>query len=228
MLHYTIITLFYLLIISFASSIPTPLPSKVHGLTTTLIPPLSPRSPFYSQILSVNNIEPTQTNITLNQTHFQKWILTKKPISQNDYSTVPYDKNTNFNIMELYIGKPAQLVYGLFDTGSDIIWLQCEGRVGQLGKIVTYYNQSKSSSYKVINCNDKINCQTKRGDMGCRKDDPSNNCIFEAGYLGGQSAKGVMSSDVTTLKPLWTEYQDFVFGCSNDNPIELPGIVELV
>ncbi|KAK9750677.1 hypothetical protein RND81_02G213100 [Saponaria officinalis] len=128
-------------------------------------------------------------------------------------------------MMELYIGKPAQLVYGIFDTGSDIIWLQCEGRVGQLGTVVTYYNQSKSSSYKVINCKDKINCQTKRGDMGCRRDDPSNNCNFEAEYISGQIAKGVMSSDVTTLKPLWEEYQDFVFGCSNDNAIELPGII---
>ncbi|KAK9750674.1 hypothetical protein RND81_02G212900, partial [Saponaria officinalis] len=196
--------------------------SKVRGLTTTLIPPLSPRSPFYSQILSANNIGPTQTNITLNQTHLEKWTQTKKPISRNDYSSVPYDRHTNFNAMELYIGKPAQLVYGIFDTGSDIIWLECEGAVEQVG---TYYKQSKSSTYKVINCKDQINCQTKRGDMGCSKDDPSNNCNFKAEYISGQFAKGVMSSDVTTLKPFWEEYQDFVFGCSIDNDMTYPGIV---
>ncbi|XP_074300869.1 aspartic proteinase CDR1-like [Silene latifolia] len=198
--------------------------SRGDGFTASLIPPISPRSPFYSQILAANKIPITLTNITLNRTHYQKWVQTKRTISKNDYDDVVYKKDAYYFVTELYIGDPVQLVYGIFDTGSDIVWVQCEGRAGK-GNLA-YYNQSKSSSYKVVDCKDSNRCQTNRGDLSCSTN-PSDNtsCIYSIGYLSGDYSKGVISSDIISLKPNWEVLQDFVFGCSNDNPLHHAGIL---
>ncbi|XP_074306605.1 protein ASPARTIC PROTEASE IN GUARD CELL 1-like [Silene latifolia] len=50
--------------------------------------------------------------------------------------------------MDLYIGDPVQLVYGIFDTGSDLVWVQCKNQA-EKGKLA-YYNQSASNSFYSI------------------------------------------------------------------------------
>lgn len=149
-----------------------------------------------------------------------KWLLTK--YSPDEFSEVYFQKDAGYHVMDMYMGDPAQLVYGIFDTGSDIVWIQCTRQTGQ--KKFPYYKYSKSDTYKNVQCDDKQKCNTDNTYiLGCKS--LPNNCEFKATYGDATSAFGVMATDIITFKPEWEIFHDFIFGCSLKNSNSMMGVI---
>ncbi|XP_074291737.1 aspartyl protease family protein 2-like [Silene latifolia] len=87
----------------------------------------------------------------------------------------------------MYLGTPLQSVYGTFDTGSELVWLQCEGN--PTGRSFPDFNQSESHTYMSIPCSDKDMCDpgTSVG-IYCG----TSSCAFETDYADNTHVDGVM------------------------------------
>ncbi|XP_021716662.1 probable aspartic protease At2g35615 [Chenopodium quinoa] len=204
-------TIFLVVSLASASS-----PSK--GLTAPLIPPTSPRSPFYTEILKANNISTTK-NVTLNRSQYMEWLITK--YTQNKQGEVSFQRDAGHHVVDMYLGNPEQRVYGIFDTSSDIVWIQCAKQAKQ--NEFVYYNYSESSTYKHVPCDD-VKCNTSYVNIiGCKGKLPP--CAFMATYENATVAYGPLATDVVTFKPESEIVQDFIFGCSVKNSPRMMGAI---
>uniref|UniRef100_A0A803L7V8 Peptidase A1 domain-containing protein n=1 Tax=Chenopodium quinoa TaxID=63459 RepID=A0A803L7V8_CHEQI len=111
-------------------------------------------------------------------------------------SEVYFQEDAGIHVMNMYMGVPQQLLYGIFDTGSAVTWFQCEKCASE----VKYpcFNKTKSFSYSTIRCDDKQKCNTKYGYIkGC--DELQSSCEFNLTYGDGSNAYGEMATEYTTF-----------------------------
>ncbi|XP_074306607.1 aspartic proteinase nepenthesin-2-like [Silene latifolia] len=126
--------------------------------------------------------------------------------------------------MVIFLGDPMQAVFGIFDTGSDLVWVQCNNLAGK--NKFPHFNQTNSSKYKAIDCRNKKQCKTSyTKDVQCSTIRGDNSCLYNIGYVDGTASRGVMASDIITMKPNMTVIPNFLFGCSIANPEDTPGII---
>ncbi|KAJ8433228.1 hypothetical protein Cgig2_023180 [Carnegiea gigantea] len=200
---------------------PNPEP-KPKGLSVPLIPPLHPRSPFYPQILEANNItisDITSQQIALNRTHYLKWLLNSE--STNAHEGIRWTKVRGHHIMDLVVGTNHQIVEGIFDTGSDVVWFQGEARAGKTRQ--PYFSQSESTTFKPINCGDTSKCMANPSITSCP--DPNQPCSFNIKYADGTFTRGSMATDVLNFLDTSEKWNDFIFGVSSNNSDEMGGII---
>ena len=163
------------------------------GFTVELIHPYSPKSPFYNANKTftgrLNKYYPNaiQSQVTaLNAQH----------------------------LMKVSIGTPPVDIYGIVDTGSDIVWTQCVPCDGCYKQINPMFDPRKSSTYS------DISCQSEQ----CRLIDPAtcspqNLCSYTCIYADASIAQGVLAKEKVTMISTsgQTVSLDIVFGCGHNN-----------
>ncbi|GAB2215349.1 hypothetical protein Droror1_Dr00019732 [Drosera rotundifolia] len=111
-------------------------------------------------------------------------------------------------LMDVSIGTPAIAYSTILDTGSDLIWTQCEPCNSCFQQSAPIFDPSKSSTYKNLSCSSYL-CQVLSGTY-CM-----NTCIYQYAYGGGAYTVGFLASDAITLGK--TVVPNVGFGCGVNN-----------
>ncbi|XP_004513307.1 aspartic proteinase CDR1-like [Cicer arietinum] len=146
--------------------------------------------------------------------HFYKSPLTKTP-----ESTLIPDKGEY--LMTYSVGTPPFKVYGIADTGSDIVWLQCKPCQQCYNQTSPMFDPSKSSSYQKIPC-EANTCQYVR-DTSCSEQD---SCQYTIEYGDRSRSQGDLSVETLTLESTIGHSVSFpktVIGCGTQNTVSFEG-----
>ncbi|KAM3209514.1 hypothetical protein ACQJBY_063908 [Aegilops geniculata] len=129
--------------------------------------------------------------------------------------TIPDIPGTSgYNISEFIVvvgfGTPSQPSALLFDTGSDLSWVQCQPCTGhcyqQNGPL---FDPTKSSTYDVVRCGTP-ECSVAGGMCN------GTTCLYQIGYGDGSSTTGALSQETLTFSSSRT-FSSFPFGCGTTN-----------
>ncbi|CAI8607487.1 unnamed protein product [Vicia faba] len=144
----------------------------------------------------------------------------KKSLNISPESTIVPD-NAEY-LMTYSVGTPPFKLYGIADTGSDIVWLQCEPCEECFNQTTPKFTPSKSSTYKNIPCSSNL-CHSVR-DSSC---DDKNNCEYSISYGDRSHSEGDLSIDTLTLESTTGQSVPFpntVIGCGTDNTVSFQGV----
>ncbi|KAI7729705.1 hypothetical protein M8C21_012383 [Ambrosia artemisiifolia] len=131
---------------------------------------------------------------------------------------------------KVQLGSPPKEYYVQFDTGSDILWVNCKDCKGcptssGLKIPVASYDHASSSTSSLISCSDKrcsvgIQC----GDADCS----NNQCTYKFDYGDGSATSGYYVSDLLRLEMMSDNTNSssnalatVMFGCSTSQSGEL-------
>ncbi|XP_019435243.1 PREDICTED: LOW QUALITY PROTEIN: aspartic proteinase CDR1-like, partial [Lupinus angustifolius] len=121
-------------------------------------------------------------------------------------------------LMSYSIGTPPVKILGIVDTGSDIIWLQCQPCHPCYNQTTPIFDPSKSTTYKTIPCTSN-KCKSVR-DTSCSSDGNQQSCQYRIGYGDGSRSQGDLSLDTLTLGSTNGSAVSFpktIVGCGNSN-----------
>ncbi|KAJ1412448.1 Xylanase inhibitor, N-terminal [Sesbania bispinosa] len=73
-------------------------------------------------------------------------------------------------LLKMSLGTPAIEVIGIADTGSDIIWTQCQLCVHCYNQTIPVFDPNHSSSFNVVPCTDSTSISLPNVVFGCSYD----------------------------------------------------------
>ncbi|KAE8777536.1 Aspartic proteinase nepenthesin-2 [Hordeum vulgare] len=129
--------------------------------------------------------------------------------------TIPDVPGTSgYNITEFIVvvgfGTPPQPSALLFDTGSDLSWVQCKPCTGHCyQQRDPLFDPTKSSTYNVVRCGTP-ECSVAGGMCN------GTTCLYTIGYGDGSSTSGALSQETLTFSSSRT-FSSFPFGCGTTN-----------
>ncbi|KAI9192641.1 hypothetical protein LWI28_025951 [Acer negundo] len=106
-----------------------------------------------------------------------------------------------------FVGQPPVPQLAVMDTGSDLIWVNCNPVCKNCGPI---FYPSRSSTFAKMPCNRTlcINCS------------PTDECNYNVRYVKGTNSEGIIATErfsFETLDEGRIVINDVVFGCGNNN-----------
>uniref|UniRef100_A0A0D6QS28 Peptidase A1 domain-containing protein n=1 Tax=Araucaria cunninghamii TaxID=56994 RepID=A0A0D6QS28_ARACU len=119
-------------------------------------------------------------------------------------------------IIKLGFGMPAQSLYTVVDTGSDIAWIPCSFCTDCPQNANQRFDPSQSSSFKFLGCSSQ-ECQEV---IGTTPNCGNLNCSVSLTYGDGSEVDQLLSTDTVTLGSQAVD--NFVFGCASS----LQGIIQ--
>ncbi|MQL69495.1 hypothetical protein Taro_001820 [Colocasia esculenta] len=125
-------------------------------------------------------------------------------------------------VVTVGFGTPARQQTVIFDTGSNVCWIQCQPCSGTCYKQKEpIFNPSSSTSYKNVSC-DSDAC-TNLDSSSCS----GNTCIYSVQYGDQSSTAGFLATETLTLSSDHV-FRNFVFGCGEQNQGLFSGIAGLI
>ena len=183
------------------SSISVTVKGKDGGFSIDLIHRDSPLSPLYN---------PSETPADRLDKFFRRFISFSKASISPNAAESPVSSNNGEYLMKLSIGTPPFDVYGIYDTGSDLMWTQCLPCLSCYKQTNPPFDPSKSSTFKELSCEsqqchllDTVSCS------------PQKICDYSYGYGDGSLTQGVMATETITLTS--NSIPNIVFGCGHNN-----------
>nr|XP_004244683.2 aspartic proteinase CDR1-like [Solanum lycopersicum] len=177
---------------------------SINGFTLDLIHRDSPQSPYH---------DPSKTPFERLQKAFHRSFsrasfLGRKSVDSIESTLTP---NKGEFLMKIAIGTPPIDTFVNADTGSDLTWTQCEPCYNCFKQLTPIFNPKNSSSYKTINCHNKL-CQGLLCD--------NNTCNYEVRYGDRSHTMGDLSIETFTFASTSTQnvsIPNIVFGCGHNN-----------
>ena len=169
------------------------------GFSARLIRWNSPNSPFHK-------------SHELHKHRFYQ--VPKKPSSRNGATTRATSDNGEY-LMKLSLVKPPVDIYGLADTGSDLVWAQCAPCNDCYKQKNPMFDPQKSKTYNDMQC-DSEQCNLLPG-HSCS---PQNLCAYGYAYADGSVTNGVLARETATFASTKGEpvvVGDILFGCGHNN-----------
>jgi len=128
--------------------------------------------------------------------------------------TIPDRSGTYLDTLEFVVvvgfGTPAQPSALIFDTGSDVSWIQCQPCTGHCYKQQgPLFDPSKSSSYGIVPCGTAA-CSLAGGRCN------GTTCLYTVHYGDGSSTSGALSQEILTFSSS-RNFPGFTFGCGTNN-----------
>ncbi|GJM98462.1 hypothetical protein PR202_ga15477 [Eleusine coracana subsp. coracana] len=118
-------------------------------------------------------------------------------------------------IVKVGLGTPAKDYSVVFDTGSDLSWVQCKPCKDCYEQQDPLFDPAQSSTYSAVPCGAR---ECKELDtQGCSTD---NKCRYEVVYGDQSQTDGTLARDTLTLGPSDdsnNKLAGFVFGCGDDD-----------
>nr|BAU03855.1 nepenthesin II [Nepenthes copelandii] len=112
-------------------------------------------------------------------------------------------------LMNVAIGTPASSFSAIMDTGSDLIWTQCEPCTQCFSQPTPIFNPQDSSSFSTLPCESQY-CQDLPSET-CY----NNDCQYTYGYGDGSSTQGYMATETFTFET--SSVPNIAFGCGDNN-----------
>ena len=113
--------------------------------------------------------------------------------------------------MNISLGTPPVKMLGIADTGSDLIWRQCQPCVDCYKQVEPIFDPRKSKTYKTLKCDGKA-CGYLGDQATCGA---NQTCGYRYSYGDGSHTYGDLAID--TLKVGTATVPKVIFGCGHDN-----------
>ncbi|KAJ4979756.1 hypothetical protein NE237_010536 [Protea cynaroides] len=118
-------------------------------------------------------------------------------------------------IVQVGFGTPKQDFTLVFDTGSDLTWIQCQPCAGQCySQQDPIFDPSASSTYSNISCRSTTCAELKSATGNARS--CSNTCTYQVVYGDSSYSGGNFATDTLTLSSS-DVFPNFEFGCGENN-----------
>ncbi|XP_058113112.1 aspartyl protease family protein At5g10770-like [Magnolia sinica] len=115
-------------------------------------------------------------------------------------------------IVTVGFGTPPRDMTLVFDTGSDLTWIQCQPCSGGCyEQQYPIFNPTDSSSYLNLSCNSAV-CSQLSLSNGCS----SSTCVYSTGYGDGSKSIGFFAHDTLSLTQS-DVFPNFLFGCGQQS-----------
>ncbi|PIN14739.1 Aspartyl protease [Handroanthus impetiginosus] len=217
----------------FSSNLAQINPDRVHQQKTLNYSPDSFFLPLHSRSsLPFNNYNSNYTSLTLSRlardaarVHF---ILSKhslaiqrhsrnsapNPVRHPDQLESPVISGIRQGSGEYFarigVGRPAKEFYMVIDSGSDVIWLQCDPCSACYDQTDPIFDPSASSTYKALSCN-SAQC-TSLEVSACRTD----TCLYQVSYGDGSFTVGTFAAETISFGSSGS-VPNVALGCGHDN-----------
>lgn len=112
-------------------------------------------------------------------------------------------------LMELSIGTPPSQFEAILDTGSDLIWTQCEPCRQCFTQKSPIFDPEKSSSFSRLSCGNKLCAALPMSSCG-------EACEYTYAYGDYSTTQGIMASETFTFDNK-VSVRNVAFGCGDDN-----------
>ncbi|XP_020671913.1 aspartyl protease family protein At5g10770-like [Dendrobium catenatum] len=143
------------------------------------------------------------------------------PLGSSVSATVPIEEGVFFGthkfIVTIYLGSPPSPYSLVFDTGSDVTWMQCIPCEKCYPQKDPIYNPFESSTYASIRCHSDYCSQLNTYDCSW-----TDNCLYEVQYRDGSYTKGYLVQD--TLQFSYDIIKNFRYGCGQNNSFSVPKV----
>ncbi|CAL0302241.1 unnamed protein product [Lupinus luteus] len=119
--------------------------------------------------------------------------------------------------MKYSIGTPSFNVMAVADTGSDVIWLQCQPCEKCYKHIDPVFDPSKSKTYKNAPCSSQA-CKLIKNNS-CKNGPEESRCQYKVSYDDGSISIGDVAFETLTLGTNATNFHvdNIIFGCGHNN-----------
>ncbi|KAJ4980193.1 hypothetical protein NE237_010973 [Protea cynaroides] len=119
-------------------------------------------------------------------------------------------------IVKIGFGTPKQDFVVIFDTGSDLSWIQCQPCEGSCyDQQDPIFEPSKSSTYSNISCNSP-SCDQLKSSTEYEPPCASTTCIYQVTYGDNSYTAGYFATDTLTLFSS-DVFPKFEFGCGQNS-----------
>ncbi|OEL24376.1 Aspartyl protease family protein [Dichanthelium oligosanthes] len=154
-------------------------------------------------------------NTILQHDHHRVRSIHRRLTAQRTPTSIPARLGVPFHSLEyvvtIGIGTPRRNLTVLFDTGSDLSWVQCT-TCGHscYHQEEPLFNPSSSSSYSNIPCS-AVECDIASDPEICS----GGVCRYNMSYVDGSSTGGNLAHETVALSPSAPADTGIVFGCSD-------------
>ncbi|XP_027356830.1 aspartic proteinase CDR1-like [Abrus precatorius] len=185
-----------------------------NGFSVEIIHRDSSKSPLY---------RPTETRFERVANAVRRSINQASRLSERNAAEATVTADRGEYLVSYSVGTPPFQLYGIVDTGSDIIWLQCQPCETCFNQTTPKFDPSKSTSYKTLSCS-STTCLSVR-DTSCSSDD-AKICQYAINYGDGSHSQGDLSVDTLSLgstngSPV--KFPKTVIGCGHSNTVSFQG-----
>ncbi|XP_074306131.1 aspartic proteinase CDR1-like [Silene latifolia] len=188
-------------------------PTLAHakGFTTDLIHRESSLSPLSTP--SLNQYERLRNSIQRSLTKTNRFTTTSASDPQAKVKSASGEY-----LMELSFGTPPVSQLSIVDTGSDLIWIQCQPCLECYKQEIPIFDPRKSSTYKVQSCESDACQALDKSQSSCTT---KNTCVYTYRYGDSSHTSGAVASETITFKSEGNtrgiSFPKVSFGCGNDN-----------
>ncbi|BAF11857.1 aspartic proteinase nepenthesin-1 [Oryza sativa Japonica Group] len=132
------------------------------------------------------------------------------PVSPGTYDNgVP----TTEYLVHLAIGTPPQPVQLTLDTGSDLIWTQCQPCPACFDQALPYFDPSTSSTLSLTSCDSTLCQGLPVASCGSPKFWPNQTCVYTYSYGDKSVTTGFLEVDKFTFVGAGASVPGVAFGC---------------
>ncbi|KAL4203501.1 hypothetical protein AMTRI_Chr01g128290 [Amborella trichopoda] len=197
---------FFLLTLSFSLSNPSPNPT---AFRVDLHHCDSVHSPLHDPSASPYALRKLAVERSISRHNALQWEISGK------YS--PSDLRTDMKripgeyLMKISIGTPPQPFWLSFDTGSDLVWTQCEPCANCFEQDGEKYDPENSCTFVTLEGTAPL-CQAYHGGTP-----PANPCPYTVVYLDQSQSTGILATESFTFETSRTVITGIGFGCGRTN-----------
>ncbi|KAM6570806.1 hypothetical protein CsatB_018791 [Cannabis sativa] len=179
---------------------------------------------------------PTNHRVELSQLRARDRLRHGRLLQSTGESFVDFPVAGTFNpfLVGLYftrvkLGSPSQEFYVQIDTGSDVLWVNCNSCKGcpkstSIKIELNSFDVGSSNTASMVSCSDQI-CKLglQSGDSACSGQSDFDQCIYSFQYGDGSGTSGYYVQDLLYMDTVPADYDDptntnssanIVFGCS--------------
>ena len=176
-----------------------------NGFTVDLRHRDSTLSPFYnSSQTRFDRLYNAFSHSISRANHFKRSLQSKSSIQSNiiaSTSVLDY-------LMKIYLGTPATEVFGVADTGGDLIWAKCETCENCYKQNFPLFDPQQSSTYRNLSCK-SIPCNALGNSSWCTN---QNTCQYFYPYENSSFTDGNLGVETLTI------------GSTTGHPVTIPKI----
>uniref|UniRef100_A0A5B6YWH6 Peptidase A1 domain-containing protein n=1 Tax=Davidia involucrata TaxID=16924 RepID=A0A5B6YWH6_DAVIN len=191
------------------------------GFSIELIHRDSQLSPFYNHSATLGELarnDALRSIARVNQLFCHpsssKYIVDENKVVES--VTIPSGGGGDY-LMKLSIGSPPVEVLAIADTGSDLVWVQCQPCDQCYPQDRPLFDPVKSSTFKELSC-DSESCGALSSYNECGS--TKNECQYSIIYGDKSYSKGVLATDIFTFDSTEGQVaaiQNTIFGCGYNN-----------
>ncbi|XP_023514468.1 aspartic proteinase CDR1-like [Cucurbita pepo subsp. pepo] len=181
--------------------------SSEYGFSVEMIHRDSPKSPMYN---------PSESHYHRLANTLRRSILLNKAVALLDTAEAPMFNDRGEYLVEVSLGTPPFPILALADTGSDIVWTQCQPCPKCFEQTAPMFDPSKSSTYKIIPCSSP-SCALAGQERSCSD---RSECRYSISYGDGSHSNGDFAVDTLTMgstsgRPV--AFSRTMVGCGHDS-----------